>query len=120
MQEKRRCHRIGIELPASYQASQAFRSISIATTLDISATGLCLLTREPLLVGQEIALQITLPVEGRIIVNVRVIWVKEIYTAMTTEFQIGLQIIEPMRADERAFVRFYAKQLRISRPPRPE
>ncbi|MFH1360233.1 MAG: PilZ domain-containing protein [Candidatus Omnitrophota bacterium] len=111
MQDRRRCHRLNIELPASYQAQGNQGSLTVASTLDLSATGICLRSRDKLHQGQKLPVQVTLPAGEKILIHVEVIWVQEIYEASPTEFKIGLKIDEPLKADESKFVRFYASQL---------
>ncbi len=111
MTEKRTTHRLDINLPAFFEIPEAQDHITIATTLNISATGLRLLTKKRLEVGQELPLQINLSHEQTITIHVRVVWVKESYSNTTREYLMGIKIKDSMQADESKFVRFYAEKL---------
>ena len=119
MSDKRRCHRLHIELPATFKISEKDEEISLGTTLDVSALGLCLLTKEVLKVGQELALQLILPRGEKIRLQVKVVWVKETdFYGIEDEFMAGIKILEPFRADEVKFIKFFVKEL-LKSPPLP-
>lgn len=109
--EQRRCFRFKMELPAWFRNSRSQKDLSLATTLDVSATGMCLATREALEVGQEILMQVKLPPEDRVIIRTRVVWVREIAGTMVREYQVGLRLVEPMQYEEGKFVKFFAKKM---------
>ena len=109
--ENRRSHRIKIELPASFKASKVQSHSSVATILDISATGICITTRDPLVFGQELAIQVRLPTDEKLSVKAKVVWVKEHIILNDREYTIGIKLMEPMNEDEAKFVRFYVGKL---------
>jgi len=113
MQDKRRCHRLKIQLPACYRISDQNDDLAIGSTIDISAIGICLLSKEKLEVGQELPIQVTLPEDDKIVIHVKVIWVKEAYDSSSpeSEYKMGLKILEPLKGGESKLVRYYAKQL---------
>ena len=111
MEEKRRCHRLHIELPASFVVPGSENNIATATILDLSAIGICFSSKEKLKVGQELSMQTMIPSEQRVTVKVKVVWVKEVQVLVSNEYRVGVKIVEPMTADESKFVKFYAKKL---------
>ena len=111
MSDKRRCHRLHIELPATFKASEKDDQISIGTTVDISALGVCLVTREALKIGQELAVQLILPGGDKTRIRVKVVWVKEKeYYDSGKEYLTGIKILEPMQADEARFIKYFVKE----------
>jgi hypothetical protein len=111
MQEKRRCLRFRIELPASFQAYEGQKHISIGTTIDISAIGICLLTKEKMQEGLELPLRIGLPTGEKIVIYVKTMWVRESVTFGGREYRVGLKIVDPIKGDESKFIKFCAKQM---------
>jgi len=113
MSDKRRSHRLKIELPASFEIkSFAGNQISIATTLDISATGICLVSKEKLNIHDKMTVNVNLGKEGRVKVDAEVVWVKSAASyGGSSEYHIGLKIREPLTDDATKFVRFYATEL---------
>src|SRR3990167_4071698 len=109
--DKRRAHRLKIELPASFKVTNAQKYISIGTTLDISAVGMCLKTREKLNVGQELAIQLKLPQGEKITLRAKVVWNKPMDFSPHSDLSIGIQLLGPVGEDEKKFVRFYAQEL---------
>lgn len=108
MQEKRRCLRFSIELPAHYKKSKG-KDFSHAITLDISATGICFVSGEELHPGQELLMRLKLPPKETIMINTKVIWVRGLFGSGAQEHRVGVKIIEPIRFDEAKFVKFCAK-----------
>ena len=109
--ERRTTHRLNIELPAFVGIPGSPKNISLASTLNISATGVCLLSKHRFDVGQELLLKVNLPIKEKLTINVRVVWFKEIITFNGREYMSGIKIIDAMRFDEAKLVRFYAEQL---------
>lgn len=112
MQEKRRCHRFNIELPVWFKScSVGDDMVAIASTMDISATGMSFVAKEELEKGQELLLQVKLPSDETLTVKTRVIWIREDFGAAIREYRVGLQVVEPVRNDESKFVKFVAAQM---------
>lgn len=109
--EHRRSHRIKIELPASFKASKTQNHSSVASVLDISATGICITTRDALDLGQELSIQVRLPSDEKLTVKAKVVWVKENIVLNDREYCMGIKLLEPMNEDEAKFVRFYVSKL---------
>ena len=110
MVEQRHTHRFRIELPASFQLVKK-PYVSMATTLDVSATGLCIRTREPLHKGQKVILRVRLPDEELLTLDTRVVRVEEDSSLMNREYKVGIQIVDQLKGDQVKFVKFYAKLL---------
>ncbi len=116
MNDKRRCHRLKVELPVSFPSPLNQEEIVLAATMDISATGICLVTKEPLEIGQELAVQVELPTGKRPVIHVIVIRVEEMIGMEVMggfkEYKIGFKITGPVAEDESVFVRYYAEKLK--------
>ncbi len=112
MDEKRRCFRFKLEVPAWFKNTRyQQKDLSIASTVNVSATGIALTTREPLEVGQQILMQVKLPPDERVIVRAEVVWVKDITRTFIPEYQVGLRLVEPMQYEEGKFVKFCAQKM---------
>lgn len=107
--DKRRAHRLSIQLPARFKGSDEQINYSDAFVMNINAKGLCFAVRQEFEVGQEIEFQIELSPDEKVVIQTKVIWVRE--TAMAGEYMTGVQIIDALQPDAAKFVRFYAKKL---------
>jgi hypothetical protein len=116
MTDHRHTHRIKLSLPVCFQDPKQKEVLAISTTLDISVSGLALVTKEPLEPGQEIALNVELPDAEMVYLDVKVVRVEpRVQMAQLggyKEFLIGLRINEPLTAGAKKFVHFYAQQLK--------
>ena len=110
MAEKRRYHRMEVGIPVSFELDEA-KSLIMSTTLDISATGLSLILKEPLEVGRLLALTVCVDNDRMLKISARVVRIKEIKKTGEKEYLAGLKIIDKMDQDEIEFVRFVAKQM---------
>ena len=115
MEEKRSSQRIKVILPA-YFLSADNNELSIATTVDISANGICLSCSENMPIGKEFKLQTILPAGDKISMGVKVIWAREMEseTPRVKVYRVGLKIINSAKPDETKFVQFYSSQLPAS------
>ncbi|MCK5580820.1 MAG: PilZ domain-containing protein [Candidatus Omnitrophica bacterium] len=111
--DKRRCTRFEIDLPVSFKITPKCASISLGTTIDISATGFRLCCREQLKVGHHMLIALTLPNNETLKLRVKVAWVQNAYfeAYLMSEFIMGLRIQEPLGDDERRYVKFCAQEL---------
>ncbi len=116
MKDKRRCHRLNVELPVTFLAPGKEQELVLAATMDISATGICLVTKEPLDIGQELVIRVELPTGEKPQIHVNVIRVEEMIQMAELggfkEYKIGLLITGPVEADESVFVKYYAEKLK--------
>lgn len=112
MQDKRRCHRLDIELPATVSFSDKQQQVEVAITINVSATGIRILTKEKIEKQQKLIITVKLPEEGKVVVHAEVIWVKEVPLYSRTEYQAGIKLDDSMPADEEKFVRYYARELK--------
>jgi hypothetical protein len=108
MQDKRRCHRFKVELPAWFKADPLDDTYSMSTTIDISALGISLVVKSPLEIGQEFLIQVKMPSEEILLVKTQVVWVKEDFRTAIREYHVGLKIVEPINHDEAKFVKYCA------------
>ena len=109
--EQRRTQRLKIEIPATFKITNQQEHVSIGTTLNISATGLCLQTKERLTPGQDLAISLNLPSYEKVTMNVRVIWVQETDFSLTSDYLIGIKITESLKSEEVKFIKYYVSQL---------
>ena len=121
-EDKRRCVRLNIELPASFKVHKSQEHISHASSLDVSALGLRLLTREPLEKGQIFPIRIILPDQQRLTLTVEVVWAKREEASITEDYLAGVRIVTGKQPeDETKYVKFFAKEfLNQQKPPAPE
>ena len=110
MREKRRYHRMDVEIPVSFEAGDS-KWLVIASTLDISATGLSMKLNEPVAVGQILNLTVGLDEHRMVKVSSQVMWVKERRQGDKKVYHIGVKIIDKMDQDEIDFVRFVAGKM---------
>lgn len=110
-QEKRRCARLDIELPVSFDIRSIQGHQAITSTLNISATGLRFKTREPLKAGQDLKIVVGLGKDGRVCLPATVRWVKESLEYGGTEYLVGLQIDDKAGEDQKKFVLFVAQEM---------
>lgn len=114
--DSRHCHRLNVELPVSFETPYQQEATSLAATLDISATGMSLITKERLDKGQELALRVGLNKGEPLTIHVEVVRVEDVnqlgHLGGLKEFKVGLKIVEPMQADEKLFVKYFAEQLK--------
>ncbi|MDP8264688.1 MAG: PilZ domain-containing protein [Candidatus Aceula lacicola] len=111
MNDKRRCHRLRIELPVNFKISESTGKTALATALDVSGLGLRISTKEKLNVEDIFPLQIKTPDNKKIKVEVKVMWVEELNVHGSKEYLAGVQIMDDMFFDEAAFVKFFANQI---------
>lgn len=111
MADKRRCHRINVELPITFKFSEKQKNISLATSVDISALGLRLLTKESLSIDQVILLNIKVGKKENFLIKAKVMWIEEKSILSFKEFLIGVKIIDSMDCDEAKFLKFFATKM---------
>ena len=110
-QEKRRCIRLNIELPVSFDIRSIQGHQAITSTLNISATGLSFMTREPLKAGQELNLVVGIGKDERVYLPATVRWIKESLEYGGTEYLVGLQIDDKAGDEQKKFVLFVAQEM---------
>ncbi len=110
-QEKRRCIRLDIDLPVSFDIRGTQKNQVITSTLNISATGLSFLTREYLKAGQELTLLVGIAKGQRVRLPAVVRWVKESFEIGGSEYLVGLQIDDRAEEEQRKFVLFVAQEM---------
>lgn len=108
MNDKRRYHRMRIAVPMSF-VTPPDQARPLATTLDISGLGLSFETDRELKVRQELLMYLLLPGEDRVEAHGRVARVERI---SPSRFKIGVEIVDPIKFDEKKLVKFYAAQLK--------
>lgn len=109
--DKRRAHRLKIEIPATLKRTRDQAHISIATTLDISAMGLCLRVKERLQMGDQVIIQLQLSDRQTATLNAKVVWVKDDEFLMGPDFIVGIKITQSLKTEEIKFIQFYVKKL---------
>ena len=109
--ENRRAHRLRIEIPATFKVSEKQEHISIATTVDVSALGLCLQTKETLRAGQELALTLKLSNQEKVNLNAVVVWFRAGEFSLGEEYTAGIKLTESPKDEELKFIKFYVSKL---------
>jgi|GEM_PF-617447 len=110
MTEKRLYHRMKIEVPVCFERENQ-KDLSVASTLDISATGLSFCLKDPLAIGETLRLTIGIDEDKSIRVQAKVMWMKEKMFKGRKMFAAGLKVVDKMDQDEMEFVRFIAKKM---------
>jgi len=106
MQDKRRYHRMKMQIPMSFRVPP--RKDSIATsTLDISGTGISFITAEDIKVRQELLMYLLLPNNEAIEMHAKVVRVQK----TDGGHRVAVRIVDPIKFDEKKFASFYAKLL---------
>lgn len=116
MSETRRSYRLPIEIPATFKVKEGQKHISIGTTLNVSALGICLKTKEKLDNGQHLDIKLKLPTGEDIVIHTVVVWVKEMDFYAAKDYSVGVKISDVMYADEAKFIKYYVKQF-LQAPP---
>jgi len=110
LQDKRRCLRFSIELPAWFKSQKKRKEETFkAITLDISATGICFVNDDELSVGDYLVMKLELPRKEIIQIGTKVVWVKGLFGVGAKEYRVGVRIVEPIKFDESRFVQFCAQ-----------
>ncbi len=107
MSEKRVHERSAIELAASYGIPNEPDINREAKIRNISAGGFSFLSQEKLKPGKEIELAIDLEQGQPLSIPVRVVWCSK--NEESSDYSIGVQIIESQASDTEKFIEFYTK-----------
>ncbi|MDP2653327.1 MAG: PilZ domain-containing protein [Candidatus Omnitrophota bacterium] len=110
MQEKRAYHRLKVGIPMKFRVPPQEREIE-TSTLDISGTGVSFSAKEELKPRQELLMYLLLPEKDRIEIHAKVVRVER-NPQDQSHYNVGVRIIDPIKFDEREFVRFYAAKLK--------
>jgi len=108
MQEKRRYHRLSIAVPMSFCVPPDTSRL-LTSTLDVSVLGVSFTTDKELQTRQELLMYLSFPGEKKVEVHGKVLRVERI---SPNRFKIGVRILDPIKFDEKKFVRFYAERLK--------
>lgn len=108
MDDKRRCHRLNLQLPVSFRKLDDQQHLSMGSTLDVSALGMRMSSKEELRKGQVLDLYIGLSSVEKIKIHTRVIWVEEKDIFGSKEYLVGLKIIDSMKFDEKKFIKYFS------------
>ena len=114
MEEKRRYHRMKIEIPMNYRIPPEDK-FNITTTLDISGTGVSFTADTKLKIGWEVFMHLLLSDDQEIELRAEVVSVNEILPEYDEErpclYRTGVRILEPVQFDEKQFIKFYTQHL---------
>ena len=108
MKERRNYHRMKISVPMSFCVPPDTAHI-FTTTLDISGIGVSFATDKEVKVRQELLMYILIPEGERAEVHAKVVRVARV---SPSRFQVGVRILDPIKFDEKKFVKFYAGKLK--------
>ena len=90
MDEKRRYHRMKIEIPMNYRIPPE-DNFNITTTLDISGTGIAFTSNTELKIGWEVFMHLLLSEEQEIELRAEVVWVKKPSRSMMKKSRPSLE-----------------------------
>ena len=110
MTEKRLYHRMSIEVPVCFETGES-KEFVMASTLDISATGLSFKMKQSIQVGEILRMTIGIDENKSINVQAKVVWVKGKLAKEENEYLVGVKIVDKMDQDEMEFVRFIAGKM---------
>jgi hypothetical protein len=110
MTEKRRYHRMQVEIPMSFCVPPRKKKLA-TTTLDISGTGVAFLTTTALQVRQELLMYLLLPVKQQIEIHGKVVRLELVENSSGPFYRAGVKIMDPIKFDEKKFLKFYAQKL---------
>jgi len=108
--EQRRSYRLNLDLPATFQIFDVEMKPARASIQDVSAVGICFLTKTEVKPGQKITLRVTLPGKEAVAVHGTAVWCKQKVLYDVTEYRLGVKIDDPIKGDEGKFVKFYANK----------
>ena len=111
MSDKRRCHRLDVELHASLEFDSRKKGQKNAATIDLSGLGLRISTKEKLKIGQVLPINIQLSGAETAAIKVKVVWIKENTALSGPEYSVGLKIVDSMECDEQRFIKYFAQEL---------
>lgn len=110
--ERRNWPRVNINLTGRYRVMSGQELFYQTTVVNLSAQGVCFLTKQPLEPFTEVELQLNMNGHEKITVTARVMWVSE--SKERNEFMAGVKIVESGKKDEEKFIRFYCRQILIA------
>jgi len=110
MKERRRCHRLRIKLSAWFKTHHYDESYSQVFTMDVSATGMSFITKEELELRRHLLVEVQLPNE-KLTLHTQVVWVDGDFQTAVREYKVGLMLVEPLKYDEKKFVKYCAEQM---------
>lgn len=117
MQDKRDSKRLDLSLPAIFRTPDADDGICFASTVNLSAGGLCLLTKVKLKSGQKWPLELVLPTDERILLKTEIVWIEEWDVLVSTEYKAGVKLTDAITPTIARYAKFYNEQLKeVVRP----
>jgi hypothetical protein len=103
MDEKRRYHRLALQVPLQFRVPPSKNRI-MASTRNISGTGILFRTDENVKVRQELLMYFQLPgYAGESEIHGKVVRVES--------GQVAVRVMDPIKFDERRYAKFYASNL---------
>lgn len=108
MSIQRDSKRIAIELKGNYRIWESDFPFAVITTVNISHTGICFRTDQPVDSGHSVELKLQLGEEA-VSLLARVVWSNPIYD--TEEYSTGVKIMNVNSDDAKKFVEFYNAKL---------
>ena len=109
MRDQRRSHRIAIDLPATFQIFNVEMRPAKASIQDISAIGICFSTKSRVDLGQKLLIHVVLPNKETVDLHGTAVWIKQKILYEISEYRLGVKIDDPIKGEERKFVKFYAQ-----------
>ncbi|MFP4472823.1 MAG: PilZ domain-containing protein [Candidatus Omnitrophota bacterium] len=111
MTEQRQYPRFRVKLPVTieYDRDDAFQRLT--STLDVSASGICVVSPDPFEKGQCVRLIMQTDKDRIISLPAHVIWQRERRLKTRTDYRVAFKLVDIMDAEEVAFVRTINRQL---------
>jgi len=107
MDEKRRYHRLSVEIPLQFRIPPRKDRIA-ASTADIGGTGILFKTGADVKIRQELLMYLDLPGSGPSEIHGKVV--------RSGAGQVAVKVMDPIKFDERNYVKFYASRLAAAYP----
>jgi len=107
MVEKRRYHRMKIVVPMTFRLPPE-NKIAVTSTLDISGLGISFVTDKVLKVRQELLMYLNLPNAKDVEVHAKIVRIEDLGSGSC---KVSVEIVGPIKFDEKKFVKFYATKL---------
>ena len=108
--ERRVYQRHPIELAASYGMPEDKNYAEKSTIINISGGGFCISSKEKLDVGKELQLAVKINNQEYVMIDVKVAWIKQL--GDTSEYRVGVQIVDSTGSDFDRFLDFYCEQVK--------
>lgn len=109
MNDKRRSHRLPVELAASFKVFEEQSHISLGVVNEISALGFSFTTKEFISPGEEIVMTVRFPEGQRLALPIKIVWSRQESFVDTPEYLVGVKLLEPLTPETAQYIRLYVR-----------